>query len=117
MKNRGAHTGKQETLACWPFIEEALDDGWSVTAIWHALHSAGHIRMGYNQFRLHVRRIGASKKPRHADATHPLGARVEETSGPFIHMPKKRKGIGQALTEDARSLEELCFGEQQSDGD
>ena len=35
-------------------IQKALDDGWSVKAIWQTLHAEGSVEVGYHAFRRHV---------------------------------------------------------------
>ena len=45
-------------------IQKALNDGWSVKAIWQTLHAEGSVEVGYHAFRRHV----AALVPQQADA-------------------------------------------------
>ncbi|WP_115705381.1 TraK family protein [Legionella sainthelensi] len=45
---------KVEFLALREEISEALEKGWSLTAIWETLHDEGSFTATYNTFRLYV---------------------------------------------------------------
>ncbi|MBN9226131.1 MULTISPECIES: TraK family protein [Legionella] len=49
-----ARKNKVEFLAMREDISEALEKGWSLTAIWETLHDEGSFTATYNTFRLYV---------------------------------------------------------------
>lgn len=53
-KRTSARKSKVEFLALREDISEALEKGWSVTAIWDTLHDEGSFTATYNTFRLYV---------------------------------------------------------------
>lgn len=44
-------------------IQQALDDGWSVLAIYQTLHDEGQLTFSYQAFRRHVNRHLLGKQP------------------------------------------------------
>lgn len=53
-KRTSARKNKVEFLALREEISEALEKGWSLTAIWETLHDEGSFTATYNTFRLYV---------------------------------------------------------------
>lgn len=53
-KRTSARKSKVEFLALREEISEALEKGWSLTAIWETLHDEGSFTATYNTFRLYV---------------------------------------------------------------
>lgn len=53
-KKNSARKSKVEFLALREEISEALEKGWSLTAIWETLHDEGGFTATYNTFRLYV---------------------------------------------------------------
>lgn len=61
-----ARNNKIQLLALMNDISEALEKGWSVTAIWETLKDEGKINSSYNTFRLHVEKYLNGQKPGYA---------------------------------------------------
>lgn len=57
-----ARKNKVEFLALQEDISEALEKGWSVTAIWETLRDEGSFTATYNTFRLYVLKYLNSQK-------------------------------------------------------
>lgn len=57
-----ARKNKVEFLALREEISEALEKGWSVTAIWETLRDEGSFTATYNTFRLYVLKYLNSQK-------------------------------------------------------
>lgn len=53
-KRTSARKSKVKFLALREEISEALEKGWSLTAIWETLHDEGSFTATYNTFRLYV---------------------------------------------------------------
>lgn len=53
---RGGRT-RAVVIALREEIQKALDDGWSVMAIWKTLHADGSVQVGYHVFRRHVAKL------------------------------------------------------------
>lgn len=51
------HANRAIVLALRRDIQTALDDGWSVLAIYQTLHDEGKVNFSYQAFRRHVNRI------------------------------------------------------------
>lgn len=51
------HANRAIVLALRSDIQTALDDGWSVLAIYQTLHDEGKVNFSYQAFRRHVNRI------------------------------------------------------------
>ncbi len=58
-----ARKNKVEFLALRDDISEALEKGWSVTAIWETLRDEGSITASYNTFRLYILKYLNGQKP------------------------------------------------------
>lgn len=64
-------------------IAEALEKGWSITAIWETLHEEGKITTTYNTFRLKVAKYITNQQPN----TKSKHANKKEKKG-FTYDPK-----------------------------
>ncbi|HAT8918601.1 TraK family protein [Legionella pneumophila serogroup 1] len=62
-KRTSARKSKVEFLALREEISEALEKGWSLTAIWETLHDEGSFTATYNTFRLYVLKYLNGQKP------------------------------------------------------
>lgn len=58
-----ARKNKIEFLALKKEISEALEKGWSITAIWETLRDEGSFTASYNTFRLYVLKYLNGQKP------------------------------------------------------
>jgi hypothetical protein len=58
-----ARKNKVAFLALREDISEALEKGWSVTAIWETLRDEGSFTATYNTFRLYVLKYLSGQKP------------------------------------------------------
>jgi hypothetical protein len=97
-KRTSAGRNRVAFLAVREEIRSALDDGWTVKAIWTKLREEGAIEFGYDAFIRYVDRlVGSSKSPEptpvpkpQSEATdkHSSVAKVEDSTG-----PKKTNGV------------------------
>lgn len=62
-KRTNARKNKVEFLALCEDISEALEKGWSITAIWETLRDEGCFTATYNTFRLYVLKYLNGQKP------------------------------------------------------
>ena len=73
-------------------IQKAVDDGWSIMAIWRQLHAEGAVGVGYHAFRRCVVGLLSRPTPKASSAaiqrTAPAGS--PNTAG-FQHSPVPRK--------------------------
>lgn len=61
-----ARKNKVEFLALREDISEALEKGWSITAIWETLRDEGSFTATYNTFRLYVLKYLNGQKSGHS---------------------------------------------------
>lgn len=70
------HANRATVLALRDQIQQALDDRWSVLAIYQTLHEDGHVAFSYQAFRRYVNQIHFGKtSPRKSDQRQPQQAR------------------------------------------
>ena len=62
-KRTNARKNKVEFLALREDISEALEKGWSITAIWETLRDEGCFTATYNTFRLYILKYLNAHKP------------------------------------------------------
>lgn len=76
-----ARKNKVEFLALREDISEALEKGWSVTAIWETLRDEGSFTASYNTFRLYILKYLNGQKPGYSqkDAIEQRPKRLVET--------------------------------------
>ena len=55
------HSNRAIILALRNDIQQALDDGWSVRAVYHTLYDEGQVTFSYQAFRRYVNRIHLGK--------------------------------------------------------
>ena len=51
---RKSGKARASVIALRAEIQRALNDGWSVKAVWQTLHAEGSVEVGYHAFRRHV---------------------------------------------------------------
>ncbi|VEG92083.1 TraK family protein [Legionella spiritensis] len=66
-----ARKNKVEFLALKDDISEALEKGWSVSAIWETLRDEGSFTASYNTFRLYVLEYLNGQKPGYSQKDSP----------------------------------------------
>ncbi len=80
-KDCAPHTNRALVLALRNDIRQALDDGWSILAVYQTLHDEGRLSCSYQAFRRHVNRLLLGKvepkksrhsKPKNAAARSPV---------------------------------------------
>lgn len=69
VKGQAPHSNRAIVLGLREEIQESLDDGWSILAMYQTLYEEGTLTFSYQAFRRHVnrifvRKIGISGKPR-----------------------------------------------------
>lgn len=71
--SKTARQGKNRAvvMALRTEIEQALNDGWSVRAVWDTLRAEGKIDVSYQGFCNYIRQLVARKAPQHTKATGP----------------------------------------------
>ncbi len=67
---RRSGKGRVVVLALREEIRKALDDGWSVKAVWQTLRAEGSVQVGYHAFRRHVATLISSEQDRHRPVHH-----------------------------------------------
>lgn len=90
-----AHANRAVVVALRQEIQQALNDGWSVLAVYRTLHDEGRVAFSYQAFRRYVNQIHlgktASAKPTHKPVSKQS---IAQPSG-FHFNPKPK-------------MEELC---------
>lgn len=77
-------------LALRAEIQGALDDGWSVLAIYETLNEEGAVLFSYQSFRLYVNRLLLGKAPpRSSKRTTKKGSKGMKASPDFGSTPNK----------------------------
>jgi hypothetical protein len=56
-----SHSNRAIILALRNDIQQALEDGWSVLAVYHTLYDEGRVTFSYQAFRRYVNRIHLGK--------------------------------------------------------
>jgi hypothetical protein len=97
---RRSGKGRATVIALREQIREALNDGWSVKAVWQTLHTEGAVQVGYHAFRRHVAELVLAQAsdpkpaPTQPAPTAPESARpawTTEDSRVFKHSRVPRK--------------------------
>lgn len=61
VKGQAPHSNRAIVLALREEIQQALDDGWSILAMYQTLYEEGTLTFSYQAFRRHVNRIFVRK--------------------------------------------------------
>lgn len=106
-KDNRRSDGRHSVLVNRDDIREAMDQGYTVKAIWEALRQQGKVSISYQQFRLHVKKL--IRQPAPVTVTEPAPASgptalPENSSGPIMNRPEAKTYKHDPVTPDKDNL-------------